>query len=81
MINRLELALMLLLLAGSLMSVVLITKPREGAMAAADPLAVAEAPSAQAAETAKSRVSLPSFDMIGFGLLPDLAPHFAPGQP
>jgi hypothetical protein len=84
MINRLELALMLLLLVGSLMVAVLVANPREGAsVAMADPIAVMPAETDSAA-TDDDRLRLPSFDgfdEVGFGLLPALAPRFAQGQP
>lgn len=88
MMNRLELALMLLLLTGSLMAAVLVANPREGtSVAMADPVAVApvEATDTTTSDDSDDRLQLPSFDTfddVGFGLLPDLAPRWSsPGQP
>lgn len=84
MIHRLELALMLLLLLGSLMVAVLVTPNATPAVASADPLAGIESGTAEVRETDDQPLRLPAFDAfdeVGFGLLPDLAPRFAPGQP
>lgn len=84
MIHRLELALMLLLLLGSLMVAARVAPDATQSLASADPLTVIEAPTADVGAAEREPLRLPAFDAfdeVGFGLLPDLAPRFAPGQP
>lgn len=87
MIHRLELALMLLLLIGTLVLSVHVAPSRAaGEGAATDPAALPAA-AVEAAETTDrpqpAILRLPDFDgfdALGFGLFPDLAPHLAPDR-
>lgn len=82
MMNRLELALMGLLLLGSLMTAVLVANPRPpAALAVTDPVALSskqtEATGATPKADADQGLQLPSFDTfdhMGFGLAPFWSP-------
>lgn len=82
MMNRLELALMGLLLLGSLMTAVLVANPRPArSVAVTDPVALStgqtEATGATPKTDADEGLRLPSFDTfdhMGFGLAPFWSP-------
>lgn len=83
MTTRLEWTLILTLLLGSLLLSLWVAPPTAQSVVIADPLSIEAEPTAAASPEAE-RSWLPSFDgfdAVGFGLLPDLAPRFAPGQP
>ncbi|MCU0755937.1 MAG: hypothetical protein MUE46_12565 [Xanthomonadales bacterium] len=84
MTTRLEWALMLTLLLGSLLVSLWVAPPAAQSVEIADPLSIEVEPTVAAQPAKAERDWLPSFDgfdAAGFGLLPDLAPRFAPGQP
>lgn len=86
MASRLEWIVMLLLMLGSLLLSITVTPaPSEAQTIVGDPLAADATPVAEARDSASPErnwlPSLDAFDTAGFGLLPDLAPRFAPDQP